>query len=146
MAISGNRQINGSYGSLWLDNEKVAEILSFEAKVTAERKNVLQAGSNDVDSKIINIKGAGRMRLKKVYTRGINALLDAWKEGKDPRSMISAKVDDPDAFGSERVEISDVWFTEITAMQFEVGQLLEREIPFGFTPSSIKMTETIDAK
>lgn len=52
MAITGNRQINGSFGSLWLDNEKVAEILSFEAKVTAERKDVLQAGSNDVDSKL----------------------------------------------------------------------------------------------
>lgn len=36
--IKGNRTITGAYGELWLDNEKVLELKSVEAKITAERK------------------------------------------------------------------------------------------------------------
>ena len=38
--IKGNRTITGAYGELWLDNEKVLELKSVEAKITAERKDV----------------------------------------------------------------------------------------------------------
>ena len=38
--IQGNRTISGAYGVLWLDNEKVAELKSVEAKITTERKEV----------------------------------------------------------------------------------------------------------
>ena len=49
----GNQTISGAYGTLWLNNEKVMELKSVEAKVTAERTDV-QLGLS-IDSKIIGL-------------------------------------------------------------------------------------------
>lgn len=144
--IPGYRQISGSWGQLWWDGELVYEVDSFESKITAEREDVYQAGSLDVDSKITQLKGEGSMKVKKVYSRGLIKLLDAWKKGHDIRSQFIGKLDDPDAYGSERVVIDNVWFNELTLMQFEMGQKLEREFPFGFTPSTVDFPDLIDVQ
>lgn len=140
---NARRQVNGSFGFLWWDGERIAEVLTFEAKITANREDVLQSGSTDIDSKMINLKGEGSMKIKKVYSRGVKKLLAAWQRGEDVRSKLEAKVDDPDAYGAERVTIDGVWFNEITALQFDTGQKLERELSFGFPASQLKMPETI---
>lgn len=144
--VPGYRQIAGSWGQLWWDGELVFEVESFEAKITAEREDVLQSGSLDADSKITQLKGEGSMKVKKVYSRGIKKLLDAWKKGHDVRSQFIGKLDDPDAYGSERCVIDNAWFNELTLMQFELGQKLEREYPFGFTPSSVDYPDLIDVQ
>lgn len=141
--VPGYRQINGAFGTLWWDNERIAEVLSVEAKVTANREDVLQAGSLDVDSKITSLKGEGSMKFKKVYSRGVKKLLEAWQNGKDIRSKIVVRVDDPDAYGAEMGSVDGVWFNDLTALQFEVGQKLEREMSFGFPASQLKMKEVI---
>ena len=83
--IRGNRTISGAHGELWLDNEKVAELKSIEAKITAERADV-QLGIS-VDSKITGLKGEGTVTIYKVYTRG-KKILENWSKGKDVRRRI----------------------------------------------------------
>lgn len=144
--MSGYRQINGSWGQLWWDGELIYEVESFEAKITANREDVPMAGSLDIDSKITSLKGEGSFKVKKVFSRGIKKLLQAWKEGRDVRSQLIGKLADPDAYGSERVVINNVWFNEFTLMQFEMGQKLEREFPFGFTPSDVDFPDTIEVQ
>lgn len=146
MKLTGARQINGSFGELWLDGELVVEVESFEAKAIANREDVMMAGSLDVDSKITSLKGEGTMKVKKIYTRGVNKLLESWRDGIDVRSQFIGKLADPDAVGkqSERVIINNVWFNEVTLMQFEQGAKLEREYPFGFTPSDVEFRDTIE--
>lgn len=144
--IPGYRQINGSWGQLWWDGELVYEVESFEAKLTPEREDVYQAGSLDVDSKMTALKGEGSFKVKKVFSRGINKLLDAWKNGKDVRCQLIGKLADPDAYGSERCVINNVWFNELTLMQFELKQKLEREFPFGFTASDVDFPDTISVQ
>lgn len=141
--VPGYRQISGSWGQLWWDGELVYEVESFEAKVTAEREDVLQAASLDTDSKMTRLKGEGSFKVKKVFSRGVNKLLAAWKAGRDVRGQLIGKLDDPDAYGSERCVINNVWFNELTLMQFELGQKLEREFPFGFTVSDVDFPDTI---
>jgi len=144
--VPGKRQISGTWGELWWDGEKVFEINLFEAKAIPSREDVLQAGSVDVDSKMLNLKGEGNMRVKKVFSRGVTKLLDAWKKGQDPRGQFIGKLDDPDAYGPERVVINNVWFNELTLMQFETGQKLEREYPFGFTVSDVDFPDLISVQ
>lgn len=141
--IPGYRQINGTFGEIWWDGEKVFEVLSFEAKVTPNREDVPQAGSVDIDSKMTGLKGEGSMKVKKVFSRGVIKLLDAWKKGQDPRSQLIGKLADPDAYGSERVVINNVWFNDLVLMQFETGQKLERDFPFGFTVSDVDFPDLI---
>lgn len=66
--IRGNNQVNGSWGQVWWDSELVFELESFEAKVTAEREDVVIG--MDKDSKLVGLKGEGTMKVKKVFSRG----------------------------------------------------------------------------
>ena len=140
--IRGNRTITGTYGELWLDNEKVAELKSIEAKITAERADV-QLGIS-VDSKITGLKGEGTVTIYKVYTRG-KKILENWAKGKDVRSRIVTSIKDPDSLKGqeERVSIDNVWFNSIDLVKFSKGEIVEEEIPFGFTPSDVKYENAI---
>lgn len=138
----GNQTISGAYGTLWLNNEKVMELKSVEAKVTAERTDV-QLGLS-VDSKITGLKGEGTITVNKVYTRG-KKLLEDWLKGKDTRSRIVTSIQDPDAVGKgeERVSIDNVWFNAIDLAKFTRGEVVEEELPFGFTPEDVKYENAI---
>ncbi|CAL7891932.1 phage tail tube protein [Fusobacterium necrophorum] len=138
----GNQTISGAYGTLWLNNEKVMELKSVEAKVTAERTDV-QLGLS-IDSKIIGLKGEGTITVNKVYTRG-KKLLEDWLKGKDTRSRIVTSIQDPDAVGKgeERVSIDNVWFNAIDLAKFTRGEVVEEELPFGFTPEDVKYENAI---
>lgn len=138
----GNQTISGAYGTLWLNNEKVMELKSVEAKVTAERTDV-QLGLS-IDSKITGLKGEGTITVNKVYTRG-KKLLEDWLKGKDTRSRIVTSIQDPDAVGKgeERVSIDNVWFNAIDLAKFTRGEVVEEELPFGFTPEDVKYENAI---
>ena len=140
--IKGNRTITGAYGELWLDNEKVLELKSVEAKITAERKDV-QLGIS-VDSKITGLKGEGTIKVFKVYTHG-KKILENWVKGKDVRSRIVTSIKDPDSLRGqeERVSIDNVWLNSIELAKFERGEIVEEEIPFGFTPSDVRYENAI---
>lgn len=138
----GNRVVSGSWGELWWDGEKIFDVSKFELKVTTEREDVPGEGL-DMDSKLVGLKGEGSFSIKKVYSRGINKLVKAWLEGIDPRSGLIATLDDPDAFGAERVSVNNVWFEEATIMQFEKKKTIEEEYKFGFTPSDVNFEELI---
>jgi len=144
--LRGNEQINGTWGQVWLDGELVFELDSFEAKVSANRETVTIGMSED--SKLVGLKGEGSMKVKKVLSRGKKKLLDAWKNGEDPRSTIVTKLKDPDTIGkqSERISLGNVWFDELTLTQFELAKKLEDEYKFGFTPSDADYLDTIDVQ
>lgn len=140
--IRGNQTISGAYGTLWLNNEKVMELKSVEVKVTAERTDI-QLGLS-IDSKITGLKGEGSITVDKVYTRG-KKLLEDWLKGKDTRSRIVTSIQDPDAVGKgeERVSIDNVWFNAIDLAKFTRGEVVEEELPFGFTPEDVKYENAI---
>ncbi len=144
--IRGNNQINGTWGQVWWNGELIFELESFEAKVIAEREDVVIG--MDKDSKLVGLKGEGSMKVKKVFSRGKKKFLDAWKKGEDPRSTLVSKLKDPDTVGkqSERVSIGNVWFDELTLIQFEQGKKGEDEYKFGFTASDADFIDTIEVQ
>jgi hypothetical protein len=137
--IRGNNQWLGTYGKVWWDGEEVFEIESFEAKVKVERDGVSFAGSLDSDSKIKGLKGEGKLKIKKVFSRGKRKFLEAYKRGEDIRSQLIGLVKDPDAIGkqSERIVLNNVWFNDLTLMDFELEKKMDEEISFGFTVSDV---------
>lgn len=137
--IRGNRQWLGTWGKVWWDGEEIFEIESFEAKVKVDRESINFADSLDEDSKIKGLKGEGKMKIKKVFTRGKKKLLEAYKKGEDVRSQLIGRVKDPDAIGkqTERIVLNNTWFSDLTLMDFELGKKMDEEISFGFTPSDV---------
>ena len=140
----GRRRWNGSHGRVWWDGEMLFEIAKFEAKVTADREDVLIGNSKD--SKITSLTGEGSFTIKSVINRNINRYLEEWKNGHDPRATLVGLIDDPDAVEGqkERSIIDNVWFNELMLMAFEKGQVVEKEFTFGFTPEDASFVETVD--
>jgi len=131
--LKGSNQVSGNYGRLWWDGELIAEVESFEAKLSIEREDTGFIGEMAMDSKITGYKGEGSFRVKKFYSRGIEKIAKAVRDGRDPRSELVGRIKDPDGKGTERVVLSNVWFNEVTLMKFERGALLNEEFSFGFT-------------
>lgn len=142
--IRGNKTLSGTWGELWIDGEKIFEFSKIELKVTANREDVQI--SIDVDSKITGLKGEGSYTVKKVYTRA-KAILENWKKGKDVRSQIIAKLQDPDAVNGqiERWSVDNVWHNEIPVVNWEKGGIVEEETSIGFTPSDLTNLDEIAA-
>lgn len=130
--FKSNKQINGTFGSVWVNNEKWLDVESFEAKVTVNYEDVNMAEDLATHKKMTGWAGEGSMTVKKVYSRGANLLANAVKNGVTPEINIVGKLADPDAFGSERVAINEVTFNEFMLMKFEQKTLGTEELPFNF--------------
>ena len=136
---SAKRVMSGTFGELWWDGELIAECDKFAAKYTQSKEAVNLARQMIEDSKVMGSKGTGSMRLYKVYSR-FQQFADAVLEGKDVRSTLVSKLDDPDAYGAERVAIYNVSLDEVPIVNWERKTIQKDEVPFTFT--SHKFLET----
>lgn len=130
--IKANKQINGTFGAVWVNGEKWLDIESFESKVTINFEDVNMAEDLATHKKMTGWAGEGSMTVKKVYSRGASLMAAAVKNGQVPDVSIVGKLDDPDAYGAERVSISEVTFNEFTLLAFEQKTLATEELPFNF--------------
>ncbi|MEK4247594.1 phage tail tube protein [Psychrobacillus sp. FSL K6-2684] len=130
--IRSNKQINGTFGSLWVNGEKWMDIESFEAKVTINFEDVNMSEDLATHKKMTGWSGEGSMTVKKVYSRGANLMANAVKTGVLPDINLVGKLADPDAFGAERVDIREVTFNEFMLMKFEQKTNMTEELPFNF--------------
>lgn len=140
--LRGNQVLTGSFGAMWIDNQKVAEFKEVEAKITADREDVQMGLSKD--SKIVSLTGTGSFTLEKVYTRA-NEILKEWVKGKDKRVRLVFKIEDPDSIGGqiERVSIDNVWFNSLDIAKFSMGAKVDESFEFGFTPDDVEYEDII---
>ena len=133
--LSGNGVINGTWGEIWLEGEKISELTGLDAKITLKKEDVSMCGVLAKESKITGWEGKGTLKLHKVNSRMAQLLGDNIKQGKDVRFTIIAKLADPDTIGnqSERVALKGVSFDDLTVMNFEMKALGKVECPFTFT-------------
>jgi len=127
------RVMSGTYGMLYWDSEPIFEVSSFEAKLKINRETVNFAGDLMEDSKMTGLAGEFSFKVNKVFSRGQIKIANAIKSGIDPRSQLIGKIADPDAYGSERVVLSNCWFSDVSLMKFESKKLGEEEFSGGFT-------------
>ena len=126
-----SRVMRGTWGQVWVDGELWIELDGFQAKYSKNKSDINLCGEMVVGHKVGNVKGTGSISAHKVYTRN-PAQIDAILEGKDVRCTIVAKLDDPDAFGAERVALYDVSFDDETLMDFAAGNPCKVTYPFTF--------------
>lgn len=140
----GNRRWSGNYGRVWVNNVLIFEIQSFECTVTLDREDVIIGNSKD--SKVVSMTGEGTIVIKKIFNRGFSEYMENQKAGHDVRFSIVAALSDPDMLKAqrERISIDNVWFNEVDIMHFAKGEVVETEIPFGFTPEDLGYLETVE--
>ncbi|HWQ59055.1 MAG TPA: phage tail tube protein [Clostridia bacterium] len=127
-----SRVISGTWGEVWLDGEYVGECYGAQAKLAYNRESIQQCRKLMPGKKLMSVEGTGSLKLYKVNSRMIRAVALKVKDGKDPRFTIISKLDDPDAYGAERMSISGVAFDDTTLADWEVGNIGKTENPFTF--------------
>ena len=78
---SARRVISGTWGELWIDGEKVAEVSACQAKVALNKETVNLCGRFMTTHKAMNASGTGSLTMHKVDSaspRGWRASSAAW--------------------------------------------------------------------
>ena len=135
--------INGTFGEVWVDDDYMAEVTALEAKVSLDKTEVNQVGTLAKGYKITGIDGKGTLKLNKVSSYFIKKLSDNTKAGKTTTCTIISKLNDPDSFGAERIQLNGCTFDELTLANWEAKKLGEESIAFSFT--SWGVLDTINA-
>jgi len=129
---NASRVMNGTFGQLWEDSVEIAEVSSFQAKITKNYDTIQMCRQMMEDRKLISIKGTGSMTLHKVYSRGADDAENALA-GHDVRKTLVGALDDPDAYGAERVALYGVSYDEQTLADWAAAKSGTLTIPFQFT-------------
>ena len=129
---NGSRVMNGTWGAIWADGSEIAEISAFQAKVTKNFDPINICGQMAEDRKLVSIKITGSMTLHKVYSRGADDV-EAAAVGHDVRRTLVGKLDDPDAYGAERIAIYGMNYDEQTLMDFAAAKAGSVTVPFQAT-------------
>lgn len=131
--MQAKRAISGTWGEVWLDQDKVGECYGAQAKINFKKEPIAICGQMGEDTKITGWNGTGSLRMHKVNSRMANKGLSLAMEGKEVRYTIISKLADPDSYGAERVVLKNVSFDDLTLADWEAGQVGKIECPFTFS-------------
>lgn len=126
------RVLNGTYGEIWINDQYMAEVVSFKAELDIDNQEVVQTGTRGTGYKFMGYKGSGELKMNKVSSYVTKMVSKQLKEGKTPTATIISKLDDPDAYGAERVKIIGATFSKLTLADWEAKKLTEETVPFDF--------------
>lgn len=141
---SAKRAISGTWGEVWLDDDKVSECYGLQAKVSFNKTDVAICGQMAVDKKVVSTSNTGSLRMHKVNSRMARKIGKDISNGKDVRFTVISKLSDPDAYGAERVVLKNVSFDDLTLADWEANNLGTIEAPFTFT--AYKYLDEIEAE
>lgn len=127
-----SRTINGTFGEVWVDDYYAAEVTGVEAKLSVQKTEVKQAMKTSKSYKVTGTDGKGTLKFNKVTSYFSTKCLNEIKAGKTPKTTLISKLNDPDAYGAERVRLTGVIFDELPLINWEVEKIGEESIGFTF--------------
>lgn len=128
--MNTNKIMRGTFGRVWINGELYANVKSFEAKATLNYEEVDVSGELGKHQRYMGYAIEGTMTLHKIDSAVAVLLQDGIASGDLPDISIVGKLDDPTAYGAERVELYEVTFDELTLLKFENATNGEEEVPF----------------
>lgn len=129
---AAKRIISGTWGEVWLNGQYVGECYKLQAKDSYTREKVAMAGKLRPGYKLTAIEGTGSLGLHKVSSRMATLIGESIRAGNDPAFTVISKLDDPDAYGAERIALSGVLFNDLTLADWETATLGKVEAPFTY--------------
>lgn len=132
--LDSTRVINGTYGYVYHNGEWLTNIKSAEATVEIAKEEIKRSGTRWTAHKVTGLTGTGTISGYKVTTEFVELIgqIADDKAGTFITELI-LKLEDPESYGAYRVRLKGVTFDKIPLIQFEVGSLVEEELPFNFT-------------
>ena len=142
-AYETKRVINGTWGSVWVDSEKINECYGLQATVEVKREAVKVCGDLWEHNKMVGCKGKGTIKMNRVSSRFVEKIFNILETGKDAVFEIQSMLEDPDALGLETIVLKNVTFDELSMQNWEAEQPGTYEVPFSF--AGAEYADKIDA-
>lgn len=137
-----NKVIRGTFGKVWVDGERLSNVKSFEAKAAIDYEDMSVNGDFCTKKRYMGYSISGTMTLHKFDSFIVGKYQAGLMNGDLPDMTIVVALDDPTAYGAERVQLRDVLLGEITLSKFENKALVEEEVPF--TAGSYEFLDLIE--
>lgn len=132
--LDDTRVINGSYGECHCEGNWLMNIYKMTADIEPSYGDVKKSGSRWTGQKLLGLKGTGSISGYKITSELVQNVARITDDRKTEFvTELISKLDDPEAYGCERVRLKGVKFTKIPIAGWEVGSMVEEEWPFSFT-------------
>lgn len=128
--MTGNQCILGTFGKIYVNNKRIANIKSFELKASMNYEEIDVNGNLIKQYKYTGSSLAGTMEVYKVDSYNINLVKDAIKTGVMPDIKIVGELTDPNIDGDEAIEITNVYLDEATLLAFTNGEVRDESTAF----------------
>lgn len=128
--MTGNQCILGTFGRVFINNKRIANIKSFELKASMDYEEIDVNGNLIKQYKYKGASLAGTMEVWKVDSYNINLVKDAIKTGVMPDIKIVGELSDPNIDGDEAIEITNVYLDEATLLAFTNGEVRDESTAF----------------
>lgn len=126
-----NEVMHGAGGHVWINGEKLAGVLSLDAKITGQWDEYYVCGDTQSYSKYNGYSGEGSMTLLALNSDMLKLLADGFIDGEMPEVTIITNHRRDDSKG-ERIAYYDVTFDDLPLAKFEANAKTEREYSFKF--------------
>lgn len=140
---TAKRVINGTWGEVWVDGEKIAECTACQLKVSKNKETVNLCGEFMEDKKATSGSGTGSLTLYHVDS-GFARKQDGIQNGVDRRFTVISKLADPDSYGAERIAAYNVSFDDLTLADWKAATVGTVTTPF--TYSRYEFLDQIEAE
>lgn len=124
MAFDASRTIHSNYGKILLDGDEQTNLTETTAKVVPDKKEINTIGDDWTRHKVGTKKGTGSMSGYKVTSAMI-------ERGFKKFEIISS-LEDPEAYGYERIRLKNCMADELTLINLKAGDLVTEDTPFTY--------------
>lgn len=122
--LDPGRVVMGTFGQIFIEGVWQSNLNHLEANVEAEKKELNLVGTDYTVFKLGRKKGTGTMSGYKVTS-------DMIARGFQKFSIIH-KLDDPEAYGFERIQLNNCMVDRIQLANWTAGEEIVEETPFTF--------------
>lgn len=132
--LDDTRVINGSYGECHSEGKWLTNVYKMSADLELSYGDVKISGTRWTGQKLLSIKGTGSITGYMVTTELVQNVAKITDDRKSEYvTELIFKLDDPEAYGCERVRLKHVKFSKVPIAGWEAGSIVEEEWPFTFT-------------
>lgn len=124
MPLDASRTILGTYGQAFIDGIWQTNINHLEANVEIQKRELNLSGDPWVRHKKGPMKGTGTMSGFKVTS--------AMLQRGFAKFEVVSKLDDPEAYGFERIRLMNVMPDKLQLANWTAGEEVTEEVPFTF--------------
>ncbi|PGN53926.1 phage portal protein [Priestia megaterium] len=134
MALDATRTINGSFCKVYHNGNWILNAKGIEIQSEINYEDIVRAGTRRIGKKATTIENTGTLTNYKVGHAWVKAISSIKNDKKGSfKTELLVEVNDPESPDSKVwIRVKGVQFSTMPVLNFEVGSIVEEELPFVF--------------